>query len=131
MLGLSRCDRGLLWKVAWCLNLALSVCGVQSGGGSSFLLKARLEKPSEVMHVEKAISHPQRMCCQAEGVAVSNGLRELYIDKAYSDNHTMATTLVFFFPRGLRRRWTFLLLEFPDDSNQLVKSLVYIHSYFG
>ena len=40
VLGLSYCDvRGLLRKVARCLNLALSVC-VQSGGGQQFSAKS-------------------------------------------------------------------------------------------
>lgn len=38
-----------------------------------------------------------------------------YSDKADSDDHTMAATLVFLFAFRLRRRWTFLFLEFPGS----------------
>lgn len=52
-------------------------------------------------------------------------------DKAQSDDHTVAATLVLLFPCGLRRRWAFLLLKLPDDSNQLMEGLVYIHTDLG
>lgn len=54
-----------------------------------------------------------------------------YGDKADSEDHAVAAALVLLFAFWLRRWWTFLFLEFPDDSNQFVESLVYVHADFG
>lgn len=54
-----------------------------------------------------------------------------YSDKADSDDYTMAAALVFLFSCWFWRRRTFLFLKFPDYSNQLVESLVYVHTHFG
>lgn len=55
------------------------------------------------------------MRCQAEWVGGSRVAAMSYSDKADSDDHTMAAALVFLFAFGLRRRWTFLFLEFPGS----------------